>query len=527
VRILRNLPKGVPVLGTTATANDRVIADVQLQLGPGLTVLRGPLARSSLRLQSIQLADQSERLAWLVENLSKFPGTGVIYCLTVADTERVTKWLRLKGFQVEAYHAGSDADIDRERLEQALLNNEVKALVATVALGMGFDKPDLGFVIHFQRPGSVVAYYQQVGRAGRALDRAYGILLNGREDDEIQDYFISSAFPPAQTMLEILKALEKSDKLSRNEVLSQVNVSFAMAEKALKLLEIDGAVAVDTDSSPRRYFRTLNPWKPDVERIEQVTRLRHEELAQMQAYVTHTGCLMEFLARALDDPAAKPCGRCANCKGRGLLARVSPTLVAEAVKFLKRGDVIIKPRKRWPQGLFPDRKFMIFREEQNVLGRALCYYGDAGWGRLVREGKYVHNHFCDDLVQASADLILSRWQPDPPPEWVTAIPSRRHPRLVPDFAKRLADALGLPFVPALVRAKDAPEQKTMANSTMQARNVQDTLAISRDFPSGPILLVDDIVDSRWTLTMAGWLFRTHGSGVVYPFVLARATARKV
>lgn len=333
VRILRNLPKGVPVLGTTATANDRVVADVQLQLGPGLTALRGPLTRASLRLQNIQLADQSARLAWLAENLSKFPGTGIIYCLTVADTKRVTKWLLLKGFQVEAYHAGNDANIDREELEQALLNNEIKALVATIALGMGFDKPDLGFVIHFQRPGSVVAHYQQVGRAGRALDRAYGILLSGREDDAIQDYFIGSAFPPAQTMSEILSALEKADKLSRDEILSRVNVSYAMTEKALKLLEIDGAVALDVESRPKRYFRTLNPWQPDVERIERVTRLRREELEQMQAYVAHSGCLMEFLARALDDPTAKPCGKCANCKGRGLPAKSLPHLSLKRSNF--------------------------------------------------------------------------------------------------------------------------------------------------------------------------------------------------
>ena len=246
----------------------------------------------------------------------------------------------------------------------------------------------------------------------------------------------------------------------------------------------------------------------------------------MQAYVGHTGCLMEFLAQALDDPTAKPCGRCANCVGKGLPSRVSPALVAEATAFLKRDNVIIRPRKQWPAELFPDRKRTIPEEERTAPGRALCYYGDAGWGKLVREGKYVHRHFSDQLVRASADLISNRWQPDPPPTWVTAIPSRRHPRLVPDLAQRLARVLGLPFIPALVRAKDAPEQKTMENSTMQARNVQGSLAIARDVPSEPVLLVDDIVDSRWTLTMAGWLLRTHGSGIVYPFVLACATARK-
>jgi ATP-dependent DNA helicase RecQ len=327
-------------------------------------------------------------------------------------------------------------------------------------------------------------------------------------------------------MLGILDALEKSDRMSFSEILSRVNVSYTMAEKALRLLEIDGAVAVDMDLRPRRYFRTLNPWKPDVERIERVTRLRQEELAQMQTYVTHSGCLMEFLARALDDPTAEPCGRCANCRGKGLPARVSPQLVTEAVEFLKRENIVVAPRKLWPKGLFPDRKSTLPEEERNAPGRALCYYGDAGWGQLVREGKYVHGFFCDDLVRAAADLISNRWEPDPPPEWVAAIPSRRHPHLVPDFAERLANALGLPFIPVLVRAKEAPEQKTMANSTMQARNVQGTLAVSARVLSGPVLLVDDIVDSRWTLTMAGWLLRTHGSGIVYPFVLARATARK-
>ncbi len=527
VRVLQNLPRGVPVLGTTATANDRVIADVQSQLGPELTLLRGPLARSTLRLQNIRLADQSERLAWLAHNLHKFPGTGVIYCLTIADTERVTKWLKSGGFSVEAYHAGSDATIDREAREQALLQNQVKALVATVALGMGFDKPDLGFVIHFQRPGSVIAYYQQVGRAGRAVDKAYGILLNGREDDEIQGYFINSAFPPVHTMTEILGALESSDGLPLQELLSRVNVSYSMAKKALRLLETDGAVGIDAEARPRRYFRTLNPWRPDLERIERVTRLRGEELAQMRAYVAHTGCLMEFLANALDDVDAGPCGRCANCRGRGLSGQIPAAVVADAVAFLRRGNVPFEPRKQWPSGLFPDRKRTIPEEERNGPGRALCYYGDAGWGRLVRDGKYQHRHFADELVGASADMIKDHWAPDPPPQWVTAMPSLRHPRLVPDFASRLADALGLPFVPMLRRTGDAPEQKQMANSTMQARNVYGTLEVmGTPMPTGPVLLVDDIVDSRWTLTMAGWLLRSHGSGIVHPFALARATARK-
>ncbi len=267
---MESLPAGMPVLGTTATANDRVVADVQQQLGPELVVLRGPLARASLRLQNIVLSSQAERLAWLAENLTKFKGSGVIYCLTVADVERVTTWLKSQGINAEAYHAGDDAKMDREALEKALLGNELKALVATVALGMGFDKPDLAFVIHFQRPGSVVAYYQQVGRAGRAVDRAYGILLSGSEDDDIQDYFIESAFPAPETMISILDAVGASDGLSINDLLARVNVSRSMADRALKLLEIDGAIEIKFDKKIL-YFRTSNPWQPDIERTNRIT----------------------------------------------------------------------------------------------------------------------------------------------------------------------------------------------------------------------------------------------------------------
>ena len=524
VRILQMLPKSVPVLGTTATANNRVVADVQSQLGPGLVILRGSLARESLRLQNIRLSNQSERLAWLAENIQKFKGSGIIYCLTVADTERVTGWLKRKGYSAEAYHAGDDATMDRPALEQAFLNNEIKILVATVALGMGFDKPDIDFVIHFQRPGSVVAYYQQVGRAGRAVEKSYGILLSGVEDDEIQNYFIESAFPPMQVFKDILQALEKSEGMSLNEILGQVNTSKSMAEKALKLLEVDGAVGQTFDKKVL-FFRTPNPWNPDPERIQRVLELRRSELAQMQAYVDYSSCLMSFLLNALDDPDPIPCGRCANCKGKSLPTSVSHELVSEAETYLKGAQVIIQPHKRWPVSLFPDQKSTILAEYQNAEGRSLCYYGDAGWGKMVRHGKYQEGHFNDELVSAAAQVIRDLWHPDPFPTWIATIPSNRHPNLVPDFAASLAKLLGIPLHSVLHRTGDAPEQKKMQNSAMQARNVIGTLSVDSALPDGPVLLVDDVIDSGWTLAIAGYLLRKNGSGLVYPFTLAQATGR--
>jgi ATP-dependent DNA helicase RecQ len=302
-----------------------------------------------------------------------------------------------------------------------------------------------------------------------------------------------------------------------------VNVARSVAEKALTLLEVDGAVG----RAERRYFRTPNPWHPDIERIERVIAQRRKELAQMQAYVNHKGCLMEFLARALDDPAATACGVCANCQGRGLPAEAPLELVARAVEFLRGWELVIEPRKQWPTGLFPHLKARIPPDLQNAPGRALCEYGDAGWGRHVREGKYARGRFDDVLVHAAAALIGERWRPEPAPEWVTAIPSRRHPHLVANFAEHLAAVLGLPFLLALQRSGDPAEQKLMANSAMQARNVQGTLTVAGPMSRGAVLLIDDVVDSGWTLTLAGWLLRQGGSGTVHPFVLARATARKV
>jgi len=356
------------------------------------------------------------------------------------------------------------------------------------------------------------------------VERAYGILLSGVEDDEIQDYFIQSAFPSIETMNQILTALAKTEGLPINDILARVNVSRSMLDKALKLLEVDGAIGTAFEKHKTVYFRTPNPWHPDIERIEHVTQLRRAEQSQMQNYMAHTGCLMEFLQRALDDAHPQPCGRCANCRGKGLPKTVSHELVIEAEAHLKGASIPIAPRHMLPVGIFPDHKRKILPELLNETGRSLCYYGDAGWGTLVRSGKYEQNHFSDELVEAAAHLI-DEWKPEPFPVWMTAIPSRRHPELVRRFAERLSTRIGIPFQPVLVRISDAPQQKTMQNSSMQANNVFNTIGISGDIPNAPVLLVDDILDSGWTLAMAGWLLRSHGCGQVFPFTLAQATAR--
>jgi ATP-dependent DNA helicase RecQ len=414
------------------------------------------------------------------------------------------------------YHAKLDNE-ERIAREQLLINNKVKALVATVALGMGFDKPDLGFVVHYQRPGSLVAYYQQIGRAGRNLDSAFAILLNGGEDDEIQDYFIKQAFPGSNEMYEVLSLVEDADNgLSIPSVLQSVNLSKSRVEKCIKLMEIEGAVF----KSGSKYYRSINPWKPDEARMNRVTTLRYKELKRMQDFIVTDKCYMQLVAEELDDPYAQACGKCANCQEAFFSGEPDYELVKKAVLFLRRCYLNIQARKQWPPFGVGKYKGRISAELINQEGRALCRYGDAGWGTLVRAGKYENGVFCDELVEAAVELINDHWQPQPKPEWVTAIPSLRHPDLVPDLAKRIANKLGIPYLQVLAKTKDTVEQKMMENSNQQAKNALDAFSIIQNCPGGSALLIDDMVDSRWTLTVCGALLQEAGSGPVFPLVLA-------
>ncbi len=518
-RMARTLPRNMRLLATTATANNRVMDDLRQVLGPGLRVQRGPLARTSLALQTMCLPHQSQRLAWLAQTVPQLPGHGIIYTLTVRDAQLVANWLRSRGIDVRAY-TGQMGPNERKELERALLENRVKALVATIALGMGFDKPDVGFVIHYQTPGSVVAYYQQVGRAGRALDAARGILLSGEEETDITDHFINTAFPTPGEVRQVTEALQKAPNgLSRYELLQRVNLTLGRIERTIQLLSLESpAPVVKSGAKWQLTAATLRHsfW----ERAKRLTDLRRQEQRQMQEYVGLKSGHMEFLIRALDgDPEGVESPRLPP-----LSADISPRLELETLAFLRRLDLRVKPRKQWPPlgGL---RRYgvngTIAQEYRANVGRALCLWGDEGWGRMVRSGKQEDGRFSDDLVEACASLV-GRWGPDPEPGWVTCIPSLRHPRLVPDLSRRLAATLGLPFLPILEQTIPRPRQKSMANSMQQARNLDGSLAISRSAPplADPVLLVDDVVGSGWTFTVAAWLLRRHGSGEVWPLALS-------
>jgi ATP-dependent DNA helicase RecQ len=531
VNVLQAMPVNMPVLGTTATANHRVVNDIVAQLGD-IGVQRGSLMRETLALQTLRLPDQAARLAWLAEHLPSLPGTGIVYTLTKRDADQVTGWLNQNGITARAYYSDaqpsvgdpSDPNTYRQHLEGLLLGNQIKALVATTALGMGYDKPDLGFVVHYQAPGSIVAYYQQVGRAGRAIDHAVGVLMSGREDGEIQDYFRHSAFPAETHVNAILEALANSDGLSERRLEETVNLRQGQIEKVLKFLSVDNPAPVLKDGP--KWLRTPVPYDMDHEQIRRLTNQRAQEWQEVQEYIDTPDCLMVFLARSLDDENPRPCGKCSRCLGRPVIDEgFSHRLAVDASLYLRRSDLPLEGRKQVATGAFPKYGFKGNLPEglRAETGRILSRWGDAGWGRLIAED-HAAGHFRDELVDAVAEMIRDRWRPEPPPAWVTSVPSLRHPELVPDFAWSLARRLGLPFVDAVQKVLDNPPQKQQQNRFHQCHNLDGAFEVIKGIPSGPVLLVDDVVDSGWTITIVAALLRQAGSGPVLPVALATTSA---
>ena len=505
----------VPILGCTATANDRVVNDVADQLGAELTTFRGPLRRDGLALRTIRLDRQAERLAWLAETLPELDGSGIVYCLTVRDVRNVADWLTSQGIEVEAYFGSLDNE-SRIEAERRLQTNEIKALVATTALGMGYDKPDLSFVVHFQSPGSPVAYYQQVGRAGRALETSRGILLRGVEDEQIQDWFIEQAFAEEHLVNDIVQAFDSFDgpvPLMRIQV--KLNVKIGTLELVVKQLDVDGVLERVSGTS---YQRTLQPWAYPAGRVEAVTAERRLEQLSMVDYFHTTGCRMRYIANLLDDPAADDCGICDNCTGDTDVRLPGVELTAAAERFLLTRPIEINPKKMYLGGDTGGRK-KIPAGELSEDGRALAMWGDAGWGQLVRDGKHISGRFDDRLVEALAELVED-WSPAPAPEWVTSVPSTRYPDLVPDFAERLAARLGLPYRSVAARIAERPTQKEQKNSAHQQANVSGAFGVTGSIIDAPVLLVDDLVDSGWTMTEVGRLLRRAGAPLVHPVALA-------
>jgi ATP-dependent DNA helicase RecQ len=516
-RILQELPDDIPVVATTATANDRVVDDVTTQV-PGLRVIRGDLVRESLRIQTIDIGSRAHRLAWLAKHVPELRSSGIVYCLTTDEVETVAEWLSTRGLDFEPYHGKMDGD-RRSELEDRLMDNDVDGLVATNALGMGFNKPDLGWVIHFQRPPNLIRYYQEIGRAGRGLDEALAVLLSGEEDDRIAAYFIEQAFPEPDDFDIVLSTIEESDEpLHKYELLKRANISWKAASQCLDILRVENALIRGDDG----FERTVKDWNYDHERIESVTEQRWRELERIQEFVRTDDCLTRFIDDELDGNLEEDCGRCANCAGSFLPKRVTDeTLIDMALEHYQAESWDeISPRYYMPE---EDGRSKIEESRKPEPGRVLSVYGDPGYGSLVSRQQSQNNQYSSELIEAAVGHIRAEWSPVPEPAWATPVPSKTGDDKVRNLTQRIAAELGIEYIEAVEQSREIQPQHELANSYQKCWNVREAFEATALVRPEPVLLVDDTVGSRWTFTEVSLTLRDAGSGPVFPFALAERT----
>ena len=538
VDVIDRLPSNIPVIATTATANDRVVEDISEQIS-GMSVIRGPLTRDSIALQTIQTDSIKDRLLWLGANVDRFNGPGIIYCSTVMNCEMVCSFLTSIGKRAAIY-VGKMSEEERVAVINSFIAREdpsdpgerirdIDIVVATTALGMGFDMGDLKYVIHFEKPANIITYYQQIGRAGRGIPEAYAIMLYGDRDDKVNKYFIDNAFPEIELMDEIINVTmnHQDTGIRFYDYARYIDARETEIKSALKHLEVDGYIF----SENKKYYRSAKAWTRDDERARRITARKYEELEKMTEYTSIDTCYMRYIANALDDANAVDCGKCSNCLGRDVISFAASSHNDENTldELIYNCTEPIKPKKLWPKT--DEIKELLGIDSYKIApwcnqeGICLCRYGTLGYGEMVQRGKYQDKYFSDELVVASEN-ILKDYVRDNNITWVTAVDSINHPELVGSFAERLAARLDLPFYRALRKTKQGKQQKELSNSSFQMKNVYDTVEVCTDqLQAGNVLLIDDMVDSGWTFTVCGYKLKTGGSGDVYPFALANTSNR--
>ena len=520
-KVINYLPINVPVLGTTATANNRVVDDLKKQFGNDVYISRGPLTRDSLHIEIVRAQSKAKRYAWLVKNVPKLPGSGIIYCLTQRDCQQLSDYLNQRGILAMPYYSDKNLEEQNHLAERKLMNNEIKVLVSTIKLGMGYDKPDISFVIHYQQPGSVVAYYQQIGRAGRSIKDAYCYLLTGQEDQDILNYFIENAFPTNEQAYRIIHALENSDGLSRVQLETKCNIEQSKLVQFITLLENEDFIY----KNDTKYYRSAKKYMYNGDHYQAVKQMKYAEKEAMKGYIETEKCLSRYIVNLLDDDTDVNCGKCYNCMAGSILPTVVvPSLdeISVVAEYLDSIYIKIEPRKRWPQtNMGLDEKMVI--TYQNEYGVALARYGDIGYGQMVSHDKYHASGYREELISKSVQVLQSYVKINKITH-ITIVPSFRNTK-VNQFAKEIAKRLNLQYV-ELFSKKESPEQKKMQNSYFQAKNVIESVFLTKDLVVPKhILLVDDIVDSRWTLTVCGWLLKQAGAVVVVPYCLADSSEK--
>lgn len=522
IQFVNTLENQIPMLATTATANERVAGDIKKQLGNHIEIIRGSLVRENLNLRIIHMQNSYEKLGWLDYHLrnNNLKGSGIVYCTTQKESERVTDWLISRGINAAYYHSGIRDKTVKEELENKLINNEIKVIVATIALGMGFDKKDVRFVIHYNMSSSMITYYQEIGRGGRDNQGAEIVLLYSPNDRESLERMITSGVTNEQDYLNVLQLINSGPK-SVYDVMTQYNLPQKQIEKIIDLLEAESLIY--KDEYTKKYYRSANINPISLLQNTKIKESKLEELDLMVKYAENSSeCLMNYIISHLGEQTLSRCNSCQNCNSTQTpLSEINAFSTQEAEQFINQQKLIIKPKTKWPSGGSNGVKGKIHENFQYLEGRALSLYQKEGLGELVIQNRYSDKHFNDELVYHCAKFIYDHYQELNSPHWLTAVPSLRNPFLVPDFTRRVAESLKLPYKQVLFKVQETPEQKYMKNANRQAGNIMNAFNINNSILSGPVLLIDDIMNSGWTFAICAMKLKEAGCVNVTPLALSK------
>ncbi|HLI68172.1 MAG TPA: RecQ family ATP-dependent DNA helicase [Ktedonobacteraceae bacterium] len=514
VTLLEAIPETVSVLALTATANQRVEQDIREQIGTNALVIRGSMRRPNLHLNVVNVNGDEEKLGYLAANLPIWPGSGVVYTATKSSAEMIATFLQEQGIKAEYYHAGRE-DADRQHIEQSLMTNRYKVVCSTNALGMGIDKPDIGFIVHYHIPASPIHYYQEIGRAGRDGNNAKCVLLYDPEDLAIQHHFIEGAKPPArhyETVLSLIRNEVQGWRLT--DLLRVTGLSQSALRNILIDLEEQGLIQRMKSDNHRQttLYVSKHLGRVDVALYERVRIQKESELADIQAYAQSDQCFMGYLTSYLGDAPGYHCGTCGNCQQDNWKSVPVSKISLEAVEYF------------FEQTFLPRiEKHGTIKQPEHEAGWSLSYHGSTRIGELVRASKYENaGPFAEQLVQRAVEVICSRY-PLADLDGIVSVPPTKSGRLVEDFAHRVASKLGIRYVPALVKLRMTQEQKVCTNAVQKKENVKGAFAVLE--PSQVIgrvlLLIDDIYDSGYILREVGATLMKAGAKAVYPLTITR------
>jgi len=504
VNLIEFLPADRPVLACTATATEQVQSDIEKQIGKGITVQRGGLLRPNFHLNVIHAQSQEAKLIHIAGLVKKLPGSGIIYCGTKVETETYANWLRYKGIDAVYYNAGLDND-SRVMIEHALMENKHKCIVATNALGMGLDKPDVRFIIHTQIPQSPLHYYQEIGRAGRDGETTYIILYYNPEDEELPKAFIKGGRPSAYDYNKVIDALKESP-LGLHGVIKAVNLKQTAVSVILNDLIDQGIIISYTQGRKKVYEYKYGAGELNTEPFEQLRSIKTGEFEKMKEYVQTRKCRMNFLQNYLGDNSSEKCMKCDNDRGMKIEARETDSGLKEVEAFRETFFPILEVETK--TGIMTN-------------GVAASYYGVTNVGSAIHRSKYENGgDFPDFLLRLSLKAFRKRFG-NRRFDLVLFVPPTESGDLVKNLAKKIANTLNFKLSEGLKKTRQTQPQKIFESAITKKDNVKDAFYIDENVTNKDILIIDDIFDSGTTIKEIGRILKAAGANSVAPLTIAK------